>query len=67
MDRSDEYRKNAKLCQAMANTTRSQSDKSQWLKLAESWLGMIEQRTASEESSSEARKKGTGKSDSDSH
>jgi hypothetical protein len=37
----DEYRKNARECQRMADGAGNASDKASWLRLAASWLGMI--------------------------
>jgi hypothetical protein len=38
---SDEYRRNARECQRMADNARNPTDKASWLRLAASWLGMI--------------------------
>jgi hypothetical protein len=67
MDRSHEYRRNAKLCQEMATSARNESDKRQWLELAESWLRMIwpAKHTRAEEFEMEASKKGTEQHDPD--
>jgi hypothetical protein len=37
----DEYRRNAKECQRMAENAGNSVDKASWLRLAASWLGMI--------------------------
>ena len=68
MDRSDEYRKNARLCQEMANSTRNEQDKRSWLELAASWLGMLraEEQTKAEVFDAQASKRGTGQPYSDS-
>jgi hypothetical protein len=41
MSNSDEYRRNARECQRMADNARNPTDKASWLRLAASWLGMI--------------------------
>lgn len=37
----DEYRRNARECQRMAEKAGNAADKASWLRLAASWLGMI--------------------------
>jgi hypothetical protein len=37
----DEYRRNARECQRMADNVSNPADKASWLRLAASWLGMI--------------------------
>ncbi len=37
----DEYRRNARECQRMADNVSNPTDKASWLRLAASWLGMI--------------------------
>jgi hypothetical protein len=37
----DEYRRNARECQRMAENAGNPADKASWLRLAASWLGMI--------------------------
>jgi hypothetical protein len=37
----DEYRRNARECQRMADNAGNSTDKASWLRLAASWLGMI--------------------------
>ena len=37
----DEYRRNARECQRMAENAGNSADKASWLRLAASWLGMI--------------------------
>lgn len=37
----DEYRRNARECQRMADSAGNAADKASWLRLAASWLGMI--------------------------
>jgi hypothetical protein len=37
----DEYRRNARECQRMAEIAGNTTDKASWLRLAASWLGMI--------------------------
>ena len=37
----DEYRRNARECQRMADKAGNAADKASWLRLAASWLGMI--------------------------
>ena len=44
MDKGDEYRRHAELCQRMADATTNERDRSEWLSLAQSWFGMIQQR-----------------------
>jgi hypothetical protein len=41
MDLLDEYRRNARECQRMAENAGNPADKASWLRLAASWLGMI--------------------------
>jgi hypothetical protein len=41
MDILDEYRRNARECQRMAENAGNPADKASWLRLAASWLGMI--------------------------
>jgi hypothetical protein len=41
MSTRDEYRRNARECQRMADNARNPTDKASWLRLAASWLGMI--------------------------
>jgi hypothetical protein len=42
MTRDDEYRANAAECQRMADSSRDPNDRATWLKMAASWLSMIE-------------------------
>jgi hypothetical protein len=37
----DEYRRNARECQRMADGAGNTTDKASWLRLAASWMGMI--------------------------
>ena len=37
----DEYRRNARECQRMADNAANPDDKASWLRLAASWLGLI--------------------------
>jgi hypothetical protein len=41
MDLVDEYRRNARECERMAEKAGNPADKASWLRLAASWLGMI--------------------------
>ena len=41
MNLLDEYRRNARECQRMAENAGNAADKASWLRLAASWLGMI--------------------------
>jgi hypothetical protein len=41
MDLVDEYRRNARECERMAENAGNSADKASWLRLAASWLGMI--------------------------
>lgn len=41
MNQWDEYRRNARECQRMAENIGNPVDKASWLRLAASWLGMI--------------------------
>jgi hypothetical protein len=41
MNTLDEYRRNARECQRMADNARNPTDRASWLRLAASWLGMI--------------------------
>src|SRR5258706_14404447 len=40
-DKSEEYRRNAMVCESMSHTTSSENIRASWLRLAESWLRMI--------------------------
>ena len=40
-DKSEEYRRNAMVCESMSHTTTSEAIRASWLRLAESWLRMI--------------------------
>lgn len=40
----DEYRRNARECQRMADQALNPIDKASWLRLAASWLGMLKGR-----------------------
>jgi len=40
-EKSEEYRRNAMVCESMSRTTSSERIRASWLKLAESWLRMI--------------------------
>jgi hypothetical protein len=41
MDLVDEYRRNARECERMAEKAGNSADKASWLRLAASWLSMI--------------------------
>jgi hypothetical protein len=41
MNMLDEYRRNARECQRMADNAGNPDDKASWLRLAASWLSMI--------------------------
>ena len=41
MNTLDEYRRNARECQRMADNAGNATDKASWLRLAASWLSMI--------------------------
>ena len=41
MSTLDEYRRNARECQRMAENAGNSADKASWLRLAASWLSMI--------------------------
>jgi hypothetical protein len=41
MDLVDEYRRNARECERMAERAGNPADTASWLRLAASWLGMI--------------------------
>ena len=66
MDESDEYRAHAAECERMAQATIREDDKRQWLRLAQSWLGLIRtaERTPIEAFDAESRSKGTGQQES---
>jgi len=52
----DEYRRNARECQRMADNAGNATDKASWLRLAASWLSMIksEPRLFSQEGENES-------------
>jgi hypothetical protein len=56
MSKSDEYRKNADECRRMASQTQKPEDEAAWLRLACSWLQMLEGHEASRQPSSPANK-----------
>jgi hypothetical protein len=39
--RSEEYRRNAMVCERMSHSTSNEDIRASWLRLAESWLRMI--------------------------
>jgi hypothetical protein len=41
MEKRDEYRRHAGLCQRMADASPNERDRGEWLSLAQSWLEMI--------------------------
>jgi hypothetical protein len=41
MDKPTEYRQNAEYCRQMADAAHNQDEKTQWLRLAQSWPRMI--------------------------
>ena len=41
MSKRDEYRRNAALCQRMADQSTDENDRAQWLSVAQSWVGLI--------------------------
>ena len=45
--RSEEYRRNAMVCERMSHTTSNEDIRASWLRLAESWLRMIPQESPS--------------------
>jgi hypothetical protein len=63
VDTSDEYRNKAKFCQEQSRRAKSEFDKAEWLRLAESWLQLIwppAKRTAEESFNTEEQAKGHG-------
>lgn len=48
-EKSEEYRRNAMVCESMSHTTSSESIRASWLKLAEAWLRMIPADSPSDE------------------
>jgi len=48
-DKSEEYRRNAMVCESMSHTTSSENIRASWLRLAESWLRMIPTDSSPEE------------------
>jgi len=61
MSNADKYRANAVHCCRMANKASDPDDEQTWLKMAETWLGMIpeRQRTPNEIFEKAVRKQGT--------
>jgi hypothetical protein len=53
-EKNEEYRRNAMVCESMSRTTSSENIRASWLKLAESWLRMIEPESLSEEEAFDA-------------
>ena len=49
--RSEEYRRNAMVCERMSHTTSNENIRASWLKLAESWLRMIPEESPSDQHS----------------
>ena len=72
MNKDAEFRRNAAECKRMADTARSEDDRSSWLKMSESWLRMIRgpsrsaQETASDNFDDQREERGTGQDDSES-
>jgi hypothetical protein len=66
MTKSDEYRANAHECQRMADRTVNNAEKVQWLRLAQSWLRMLQRTDTSKADSfrGEEDARGTGQEDS---
>ena len=69
--KSDDYQRNAEECQRMADAAPTDREKRSWMRLAESWLRMIEVRKATIEDTpqqkfdAELREKDTGQERSD--
>ena len=61
MGSADEYRTNADRCLQMASKALNPNDEQIWLNMAETWLGMIQQRqrTTSEKFEDAVRNQGT--------
>ena len=64
--RSEEYRRNAMVCERLSHTTSNEAIRASWLRLAESWLRMIPQESLSEPHSFDlaSQLKETGQADS---
>jgi len=59
--KSEEYRLNAEECERMARSSRKESDKQDWLSLAQSWRQMIKPERAPEENVEASDLRGSGK------
>jgi hypothetical protein len=68
MDRYNEYRKRAHEAQALAEQTKNATDKSTWLRIAQSWMDMLptpkESQSAEQLFDAGSKSKGTGQPDS---
>jgi len=65
--KEDKYRQYAEEAQALAEKAISERDKASWLKIAQSWLRLLPQRTltAEERFEVDVRERGTGQDTSD--
>jgi hypothetical protein len=64
--KDDEYRQQAKDAQGLADRAKNPSDREAWLRIAQSWMGLIRRppRTAAERFDDKAKGQGTGQEDS---
>jgi hypothetical protein len=67
-DQENKYRQYAEEAQALAEKAISDRDKASWLKIAQSWLSLLPQRTptAAERFEADVRERGTGQDTSES-
>ena len=64
--KSEEYRRNAMVCERMSHTTSNEDIRASWLRLAESWLQMIPQESPSEQHSFDLASEPNGSREADS-
>jgi hypothetical protein len=60
MSKCEEYRRNAALCQRRADESTNEDDKRQWLRLVQSWLGLMWTDLSVKTFDAETRAKGPG-------
>lgn len=67
-DKDDEYRQQADAAQTSANSAETDRDRAAWLRIAQSWLGLVRRqpKTSLENFDAKAKAQGTGQEDSDS-
>lgn len=65
-DKDDEYRQQADNAQTSANSANTDRDRAAWLRIAQSWLGLVRRqpKTNQENFDAKAKAQGTGQEDS---